>query len=176
MVTSSLRPPGQLDGSPTSAQAWLERMNTTEMIGQMSQIEINMLLQDSPGKKRLDPDKVHHYIGQVGVGSVLNTVTGETWTAQDYREAMIMIQQVARQHQRPPVIWGLDSVHGANYVYNATLTPQPINIAASFNRTVAELAGRIASRDTRAAGINWLFSPLLGLSLEPRWSRVYETF
>lgn len=30
--------------------------------------------------------------------------------------------------------------------------------------------------DTRRAGIPWLFSPLLGLSWEPHWSRVYETF
>lgn len=34
----------------------------------------------------------------------------------------------------------------------------------------------LASRDTRAAGIQWLFSPLLGIALEPLWSRLYETF
>jgi beta-glucosidase len=38
------------------------------------------------------------------------------------------------------------------------------------------MAGKWASTDTRRAGIPWLFSPLLGLSWSPRWSRVYETF
>lgn len=99
------------------------------------------------------------------------------------------------------MIWGLDSVHGANYLYNTISTPQPLNLAATFNvsdaiydiflppeffsliqplnfhqTTAAYLAGRWASVDTRRAGISWLFSPLLGLSWEPNWSRVYETF
>ena len=74
-----------------------------------------------------------------------------------------------------PVIWGLDSVHGANYVLDAILTPQQINLASTFNESVAYRAGTLASKDTRAAGITWLFSPILGLALNPAWSRVYET-
>ena len=74
-----------------------------------------------------------------------------------------------------PVIWGLDSVHGANYVMDAILTPQQINLASTFNESVAYRAGTLASKDTRAAGITWLFSPILGLALNPAWSRVYET-
>ena len=89
---------------------------------------------------------------------------------------MVDIQQIAKDHGHSPVIWGLDSVHGANYIHGAVLTPQAINIGATFNKTVATLAGALASRDTRAAGINWLFSPLLGISLSSSWSRVYETF
>ena len=89
---------------------------------------------------------------------------------------MVDIQKIAKDHGHPPVIWGLDSVHGANYIHGAVLTPQAINIGATFNKTVATLAGALASRDTRAAGINWLFSPLLGISLSSSWSRVYETF
>jgi len=89
---------------------------------------------------------------------------------------MIQIQECAQNYSRPPVIWGIDSVHGANFVHGATLTPQPLNIAATFNLSMAYEAGKLASRDTRAAGMTWLFSPLLGLALEPRWSRVYETF
>ena len=45
-----------------------------------------------------------------------------------------------------------------------------------MNVTAAEQAGYLASRDTRAAGISWLFSPLVGIALQPYWSRVYETF
>jgi beta-glucosidase len=165
---------------------WLSSMTLQDKIGQMSQIDINMLLEDdggqNGGKKRLQLDQVKRYIGEMGIGSVLNTAAataGENvvyWTALDYRRAMIQINQVAKEYQRPPVIWGLDSVHGANYIHGAVVTPQPINIAATFNRTVAYQAGVLASRDTRAAGINWLFSPLLGLALEPLWSRVYETY
>ncbi len=121
-------------------------------------------------------DKIRHYFGELGIGSVLNTVVGQPWTAQDYRQAQILINQVASNYSRPPVLWGIDSVHGANYIHGAVVSPQPINLAASFNVTVAYQAGQWASRDSRAAGLQWIFSPLLGLALEPKWSRVYETF
>jgi beta-glucosidase len=156
---------------------WLNEMNLAEQIGQMSQIDINMLLEDDDhGGKRLNHDAVEQFIGEMGVGSVLNAVAGIPWTARQYREASIALNQIATKYHRPPVIWGLDSVHGANYIQNAILTPQPINIAATWNTTMSFVAGQLASRDTRAAGIHWLFSPLLGLAVEPCWSRVYETF
>ena len=162
------------------------QMSLEDKIGQMSQIDVAMLMKEvqiqssdnnvnTQTVKQLDVGAVKRWIGEVGVGSVLNLADGG-WTAADYRQAMSIIQEIARNYSRPPVIWGLDSVHGANYIYGATIPPQPINMAATFNTTNAYLAGRMASRDTRAAGINWLFSPLLGIALEPRWSRVYETF
>jgi beta-glucosidase len=157
-------------------QRWLNDMTTADMIGQMSQIDINLLVtDDGNGGKHLKPETVERYIGEMGIGSVLNTV-GSAWTARQYREAAIAINQVAANYSRPPVIWGLDSVHGANYVHGAVLTPQPLNLAATFNVSMVHAAGALASRDTRAAGIHWLFAPLLGLAVEPRWSRVYETF
>ena len=138
---------------------WLAGMSLEDQIGQMSQIDIVMLLEDdSAGGKRLNLDKVKQYIGEQGIGSVLNTVP-VPWTAADYRQAAVQIQTVAQQHNRPPVIWGLDSVHGATYVHGANWTPQPLNLAATFNVTTARDAGALASRDTRAAGIAWLFSP-----------------
>jgi len=148
-------------------------MTLDDKIGQMSQIDLNALWKDGqPGQ--IDDDKLTHYFGELGIGSLLNTA--DKWDARQYRQVMMRIQEIAANYSRPPVIWGLDSVHGANYVYGAIVTPQPINLAATFNVTMAHRAGQLASRDTRAAGINWLFSPILGLALEPKWSRVYETF
>lgn len=177
-------------------EEWLDRMNLEELIGQMSQIDLNLLLEDVPDEidpnagdntaqdntgnkkpeKQLNMTKVEYYIGKMGIGSVLNNVLNHHWTASQYRHALIQIQTVALNNNHPPVIYGLDSVHGANYVHGATIVPQPINLAATFNSTMAYRAGVLASRDTRAAGIGWLFSPLLGIALEPKWSRVYETF
>lgn len=157
-------------------EGWMKDMNLEEQIGQMSQIDIAALLEDDDnGGKRLNLDTVKHFVGELGVGSILNTVP-VPWTAAEYRQAAVQIQDMAKQHLRPPVIWGLDSVHGANYVHGASWTPQPLNLAATFNTTTSRVAGAVASRDTRAAGIAWLFSPLLGLAVQPYWSRVYETF
>lgn len=154
----------------------LDRMTWRDQVGQMGQIDVNMLLTDD--KTQLRQDLVDHYVGVLGVGSVLNNIVSPDtyWSVSDFRKAVIQIQQTAKKYKRPPVIWGLDSVHGANYLINTITTPQPINLAASFNDTLSYQAGRWASIDTRRAGINWLFSPLLGLSWKPHWSRVYETF
>ena len=161
------------DRSSSRVRKWLSKMSLDDKIGQMSQIDLNTLWKDDqPGE--IDDEKLIHYFGELGIGSLLNTA--DRWDAKRYRQVMIRIQEIAANYSRPPVIWGLDSVHGANYVYGAVVTPQPINLAATFNVTMAFRAGLLASRDTRAAGINWLFSPILGLSLEPKWSRVYETF
>lgn len=155
-------------------KAIMDKMSLDDKIGQMAQIEINMLLADN--RQELNRTRVDYFIGQLGVGSVFNKPSGVSWSAKDYRKAAILINQVAESYQRPPVIWGLDSVHGANYIQGASIFPQPINMAATFNLSIANHAGKIASRDTRAAGIHWLFSPLLGISMHPGWSRVYETF
>jgi len=75
-----------------------------------------------------------------------------------------------------PTLFGLDSVHGANYVWGAALPPAPINQGATFDPEAARAAGALAAKDTRAAGIPWLFAPILGIGVEPRWSRHYETY
>lgn len=56
------------------------------------------------------------------------------------------------------------------------LFPQQIALAATFNPSVARKAGRVAARDTRAAGVPWLFAPILGIATQPLWPRTYETF
>ena len=154
----------------------LDTLGIEGQYGQMAQIDIATLLSDDA--THLKQGLLDHYIGELGVGSVLNNVAkGEKiWTISDFRKAAIQIQETAKKFNRPPVIWGLDSVHGANYLYNTITTPQPLNLAASFNTSLSYQAGKWASIDTRRAGISWLFSPLLGLSWKPNWSRVYETF
>ena len=170
----------QVQETPDRVKSLLDTLTLQQKIGQMSQLDINKLL---PGPDQVLPEgdifvqnETEYYIGELGIGSVLNTATNIVWTAEDYRRAMQQIQHVAQAYGHPPVIWGLDSVHGANYVHGANLPPQPINMAATFNETVSYEAGKLASRDTRAAGLNWIFSPLLGVALEPLWARIYETF
>lgn len=67
-------------------------------------------------------------------------------------------------------------MHGANYIYGATIFPQQINAAASFNRDLVKAMGRVQGKDTKAGGIPWLFAPILGINTQPLWSRSFETF
>ena len=92
----------------------LESMDWNSRIGQMAQIDVNMLLNDD--KTELRQDLLDHYIGTLGVGSVLNNNAHRYWSISEFRNAVIQIQATAQKFQRPPVIWGLDRVHGANYL------------------------------------------------------------
>ena len=180
--------------SSVDIEALLDNMNWNEQIGQMIQIDINVLLTTddttddnvtgdttgtptNPTNVTFNQTLLNYYIGELGIGSVLNN--HYKWTSAQYRTEVIRLQNTAKTYSKNkiPVIWGLDSIHGSNYIVDTVLTPQPINIASSFNVTIAYQAGKLASYDTRKSGITWLFSPLLGLGgWNPFWSRIYETF
>ncbi len=56
------------------------------------------------------------------------------WTAKEWREVLHNVQTIAiKYNTQIPLLYGLDSIHGASYVKDATIFPQQINIAASFD-------------------------------------------
>eukprot|EP00980_Cylindrotheca_fusiformis_P014730 scaffold4009_cov124-Cylindrotheca_fusiformis.AAC.10 len=75
----------------------LEQLGWEGQIGQMAQIDVNVLL--SPDGSQLQQDLLDHYIGELGVGSVLNNVgKGEKiWKISDFRAASVQIQQTAKK-------------------------------------------------------------------------------
>ncbi|EGZ27932.1 family 3 putative glycosyl hydrolase [Phytophthora sojae] len=130
----------------------------------------------------LNEDWVRLYAQQY-VGSYLNTIWDEPmeekygWTASEFRAVIKPIQEISMEENGGhPIIYGLDSVHGANYVDGAVISPQQINSGASFNPDLVYETGRITARDTQAAGVPWVFGPILEISQNPLWSRTYETF
>ena len=74
------------------------------------------------------------------------------------------------------MLYGIDSIHGANYTSDATLFPQQINLAATWNPKLVEELAKISAYETRASAIPWSFSPVLDIGRDPRWSRFWETF
>ncbi|KAJ2852891.1 hypothetical protein J3B02_003378 [Coemansia erecta] len=87
------------------------------------------------------------------------------------------VQRIAlAKGSKIPVIWGLDSVRGANYVKGAAIFPAGYATAATFDPSFAYSAGRIAAKDTRAAGAHWAFAPIMDLAVNKLWSRTYENF
>ena len=75
-----------------------------------------------------------------------------------------------------PDIYGLDHNHGVTYTQGGTLFPQPINLGATFNPELARRGAEITAYESRAANCPWVFNPVVDLSRDPRWPRVYESF
>ena len=74
------------------------------------------------------------------------------------------------------MVYGLDMIHGASYLDDATFYPQEVNLAATFDRSYAEMMGKVIAYESRAAMTPWVFSPVMDLSRNPSWPRVWESW
>ncbi len=125
---------------------------------------------------RINPEKLHKAVGEYGVGSILN-VNDEALAASRWQEIIREIQAEAKKSRlKIPVLYGLDSIHGANYVAGSTLFPQPLAMAATWNPELMLRGSQISAAETRKAGVPWSFSPVLDAGRQPLWSRLWETF
>lgn len=155
----------------------IKRMTLEEKVGQMTQLSIDQVTSGKDQEIKIDPEKLERVIVKYNVGSILN-VSDQALTVDHWRELIGQMQEAATKKTRLgiPMMYGIDSIHGANYVQGATLFPQEIGMAATFNPELMKRSAEIAAIETRAAGIPWSFSPVLDLGRNPLWPRFWETF
>jgi beta-glucosidase len=155
----------------------LKRMTLEEKVGQMTQLAIGMISSGRDQEIQIDPAKLDKAIVRYGVGSILN-VSDQAVTVDKWQEIIGQIQTAATKKTRLgiPMIYGIDSIHGANYVLGTTLFPQEIGMAATWNPELMKRGSEISAMETRAAGIPWSFSPVLDVGRQPLWPRFWETF
>jgi beta-glucosidase len=157
-------------------EALLARMTLEEKIGQMTNLVIDTITTGRDQDIRIDPAKLDKAILKYGVGSFQN-VNNQALPAEKWREIIGQIQETSQKTRLGiPNIYGIDSIHGANYVRGSTLFPQEIGMAATWNPALMQRAAEIAAAETRAAGIPWSFSPVLDVGRQPLWPRLWETF
>jgi beta-glucosidase len=157
-------------------QALLAKMTLKEKVGQMTQLELGMITDGGGDALKINPDKLRKAIVEYGVGSILN-VKDQALPLAKWREIVTAIQNEAQKTRlKIPVVYGLDSIHGANYVRGAELFPQPLGMAATWNPDLMLQASHMTAIETRAAGIPWNFSPVLDIGRQPLWPRLWETF
>jgi beta-glucosidase len=156
--------------------ALLARMTLEEKIGQMTQLEIGMITKGEGNNIQIDADKLEKAVVKYGAGSILN-VKDQALTVKKWHEIISAIQTAnQRTRLKIPVIYGIDSIHGAGYVQGSTLFPQEIGMAATWNPALMQRGAEVSAAETRAAGIPWTFSPVLDLGRQPLWPRFWETF
>ncbi|KAL1925132.1 uncharacterized protein VTP21DRAFT_15 [Calcarisporiella thermophila] len=161
----------------------LKEMPLQEKIGQMSQLDIEyLLLPDGT----INTTALDSLANEFFIGSFFNVMKrggngnpNTIFNAKEYVETINKIQTAyanSRAKVKVPIVYGIDSVHGANYIANATIFPQGIAQAASWDPQVAHDIAVITAKDTRAANMHWTFAPILDLSVDKQWPRVYENF
>ena len=81
------------------------------------------------------------------------------------------VQQMAVEESRLgiPLIFGMDVIHGYE-----TIFPIPLALACSWDIPAIEQSARIAAKEATADGLFWTYSPMVDISIDPRWGRVAE--
>lgn len=152
----------------------LKGMDLTEKVGQMVQLTSSTVM--AQGGASLDPEKLRKVIGEMKVGSILNTFGDVPRSHEETARFIEEIQKESMEEIGIPCLYGLDMIHGASYLTDGTLFPQEINLVATFNREYASAMGEAMAYETRAAMVPWVFSPVMDLGRNPVWPRQWESF
>jgi len=154
----------------------LDRMTIYEKIGQMTQLNITTI--NTTGKQadiELVEEKARDLIRNHHIGSFLN---GEAAPPETWFKFTDRLTRLAMEESRLdiPIIYGIDHVHGANYLDDSTIFPQNINLGATFNPEHSYNTGWVTAYETADLGHHWNFAPILDIGVNPLWPRIYETF
>jgi beta-glucosidase len=163
------------------ADSLLRLLTLEEKAGQMTNIGLTALTKgpfwNDYDTLELDPEKMHQLLITHHVGSVQNKGIYPP-SAQEWHRIISKLQHYVAENSRHniPVLFGMDGVHGAHYTAGSTLFPHQIAIAASFNPELARISGEITAYEMRASSQPWNFAPVLDVSMQHQWGRIFETF
>jgi beta-glucosidase len=135
----------------------MSKMTLEEKIGQMNLLSIGFDVTGPIVSKGVD-EKIKSGL----VGGVFNTFTPD---------AVRKLQEIAVNESRLkiPLLFGYDVIHG-----HRTIFPINLGLSCSWNPDLIERTARAAAQEASADGLNWVFSPMVDISRDPRWGRVSE--
>lgn len=131
------------------------RMTLEEKVGQMMQLDAR--------SGDLDDLIVNKH-----VGSILHT------SPEDLPRAVETVNSKTRLGI--PLVIGDDCIHGYSFWPGATIFPEQLGMATTWDSKKVEEAGRATAQEVSTTGVHWTFSPVLCIARDTRWGRVGETF
>ena len=149
----------------------LKNMTLEEKIGQMTQVTATILVDKD---SRLTPE-AETLLRKYKVGSVLNPPVRIGTPPAEIAAFVKQINDIIIDETGIPCLYGLDHIHGTSFILGGVLFPQEINLAATFNRELGEIMGKITGYESRAANVPWSFSPTMDISRNPLWPRFWES-
>ena len=122
-------------------------------------------------------DPSHDYSNGV-FGLQIRAMSGQKLTAKQHAERINTIQKyfVERTRLGIPIIPFEEALHGLGEVSGATIFPQAIGLAATWDTALVGRVARGIARETGSRGIRQVLSPVINLASDVRWGRVEETY
>lgn len=75
-----------------------------------------------------------------------------------------------------PILYGVDAVHGMNAAVGTVIFPHNVGLGSTKNPALVQEVARITALEATAMGVTWTFAPVVSVSFDDRWGRVYESF
>ena len=147
-----------------------------QIIEQLGGYPVDIYQGDTKRVWKLNETMLDTLISKWKVGSILNAPGTRAPSVEQWQEWIQLIQKKSMKYIGIPDIYGLDHNHGVTYVQGGTLFPQPINMGATFNTELVRVGAEITAYESRAANCPWVYNPVVDLSRDARWPRVYESF
>ena len=163
-------------GRPDSEIDAMVKMSDQEIIDKLGGFPVDIYQGETKRIWKINEAMLDTLISKWKVGSILNAPGSSAASLDDWQKWIRLIQEKSMKYLGIPDIYGLDHNHGVTYTKGGTLFPQPINIGASFNTDLAFKGAEITAYESRAANCPWVYNPVVDLSRDPRWPRVYESF
>ena len=152
------------------------KMTDQEIIDKLGGFPVDIYKGETKRVWKLNETMLDTLISKWKVGSILNAPGTRASSVEQWQKWICLIQEKSIKYIGIPDIYGLDHNHGVTYTQGGTLFPQPINLGASFNTDLAFTGAEITAYESRAANCPWVYNPVVDLSRDPRWPRVYESF
>jgi len=144
----------------------LSQMTLDEKIGEMTQVDMKALKDDSDIQK--------YFLGSVLSGGDSDPADNNatTWlkAVNEYQSWSL------KTRMKIPLLYGVDAVHGHNNINGAVIFPHNIGLGATHNPALVEHAEQITADEVAGTGIRWAFAPCIAVAQDERWGRTYESF
>ena len=163
-------------GTPKAEADAVLKMTDAQIIERFGSYPVDIYQGDTKRVWQLNEVMLDTLISKWKVGSILNAPGTRAPSVEQWQKWITLIQEKSMKYLGIPDIYGLDHNHGVTYTQGGTLFPQPINLGASFNTDLAFRGAEITAYESRAANCPWVYNPVVDLSRDPRWPRVYESF
>ena len=152
------------------------KLTDQQIIDKLGGFPVDIYQGDTKRVWQLNETMLDTLISKWKVGSILNAPGTRASSVEQWQKWIQLIQKKSMKYLGIPDIYGLDHNHGVTYTQGGTLFPQPINLGASFNTELARRGAEITAYESRAANCPWVYNPVVDLSRDPRWPRMYESF
>ncbi|MEP7358322.1 MAG: glycoside hydrolase family 3 protein, partial [Anaerolineales bacterium] len=154
------------------AEDLLARMNLDEKVAQLSAAWLAEVREEA----NFSPDKARTRVPN-GIGQITRQAGGAPLSPEQAAQVTADLQTFLVANTR----WGIpamihDECCSGYMARGATLFPQAIGLASTWDPDLVEQMTQTIRGQMRAAGVHHGLSPVLDVTRDPRWGRVEETY